>query len=213
MNLPPTDSICSAADFLTSEAYTIAPIRLAVAMACSPATPLPIITNFAGLTVPALVVIIGMALETFEAPSNTALYPERLSWLEFTSMDWALDSLLGIISILIKVIPEEIASFTVSGFLNGSATQISTEPSAMLDNSGDLIETIASQANTSSLEHIVPPLPSYSSSEWFALIPASFSMNTSNPDFDSLSKELGTIATLISPSGSLRTPSRIVSLV
>ena len=41
----------------------MAPRRFAVAMACKPATPLPMITNLAGLTVPALVVIIGIAFE------------------------------------------------------------------------------------------------------------------------------------------------------
>ena len=97
-------------------------------MAWSPATPLPIITNFAGFTVPALVVIMGIALGTSDAPINTALYPDRLSWLEFTSMDCALDSLLGIISILISVMPDEMACLTVSGFLKGSATQITTVP-------------------------------------------------------------------------------------
>ena len=109
--------------------------------------------------------------------------------------------------------PEEMACLTVSGFLKGSATQISTVPSEIPDKSGVLMDTIVSQDNTSSLEHILPPLPSYSSFEWFAVTPASFSMNTSNPDLDNLRIELGTKATLISPSGSLRTPSRIISLV
>ena len=87
MNRPPTDSICSAADFLTSEAYTTAPNLFAVAMAWRPATPDPIITTLDGLTVPAEVVIIGIAFGTIEAPKITDLYPARLSWLELTSMD------------------------------------------------------------------------------------------------------------------------------
>ena len=128
-------------------------------------------------------------------------------------MDCALDSLLGIISILISVMPEEMACLTVSGFLKGSATQITTVPSEICDKSGALIETINSQDKTSSREHILPPLASYSSFEWFAFNPESSSMNTSNPDLDNLGIELGTKATLISPSGSLRTPSRMISLV
>ena len=64
INRPPTDSICSAADLRTSDAYTTAPRRLAVAIACRPATPLPIMTTFAGRTVPADVVIIGIPFGT-----------------------------------------------------------------------------------------------------------------------------------------------------
>ena len=116
-------------------------------------------------------------------------------------------------SILISVMPEEMACLTVSGFLKGSATQMTTVPSEIRDKSGAEMDTIVSQDNTSSVGHIFPPLFSYSSFEWFALTPASSSMKTSNPDLDNLGIELGTIATLISPSGSLRTPSRMISLV
>ena len=80
-------------------------------------------TNFEGRTVPALVVIIGIPLGTCAAPSNTALYPARLSWLEFTSIACARERRLGIISKLIKVIPASAHFFTFIGFLNGSDTQ------------------------------------------------------------------------------------------
>ena len=43
-------------------ACTIAPSRLAVAIACRPATAAPWMTNLAGRTVPAAVVIIGIGL-------------------------------------------------------------------------------------------------------------------------------------------------------
>ena len=58
---------------LTSVAKTMAPILFAVAIACNPATPEPIITTLAGLTVPAEVVIIGIPLGTCDAPRRTAL--------------------------------------------------------------------------------------------------------------------------------------------
>ena len=160
MNRPPTDSICSAADLRTSEAYTTAPSLFAVAIAWSPATPDPMITNFEGRTVPALVVIIGMPLGTWAAPSNTALYPDRLSWLEFTSMACARERRLGIISILIRVIPASTHSFTEEGFLNGSATQAIIWPCFKLDVSGIDIDTTTSQDNASSRLETVPPAAS-----------------------------------------------------
>jgi len=45
----------------TSVAVTTAPRRLAVAMACSPATPTPMMNTLAAAMVPAAVIIIGMA--------------------------------------------------------------------------------------------------------------------------------------------------------
>ena len=59
MNLPPSDSICSLTEGRTSLASITAPRRLAVAIACSPATPTPRITTRAALTVPAAVISIG----------------------------------------------------------------------------------------------------------------------------------------------------------
>src|SRR5690606_5713476 len=53
MNLAPSDSTCSPAAARTSVALTTAPRRLAVAIACRPATPAPITKTFAGRTVPA----------------------------------------------------------------------------------------------------------------------------------------------------------------
>ena len=54
-------------------AVTTAPSRFAVAIACRPATPTPMMKTFAGGTVPAAVIIIGMALPNSAAPSITAL--------------------------------------------------------------------------------------------------------------------------------------------
>ncbi len=55
----PSDSICSFTAERTSKAWTIAPSRRVVAIACRPATPAPSTSTFAGRTVPAAVVSIG----------------------------------------------------------------------------------------------------------------------------------------------------------
>ena len=60
-NLPPKLSTCSFEAGLTSVAETMAPNHLAVAIACKPATPAPITKTFAAGTVPAAVIIIGIA--------------------------------------------------------------------------------------------------------------------------------------------------------
>ena len=59
MNFAPSDSTCSLTPGRTSLASITAPSRLAVAMACSPATPTPRITTRAAFTVPAAVMSIG----------------------------------------------------------------------------------------------------------------------------------------------------------
>ena len=61
-NFPPKLSTCSLEAKRTSVADTTPPSLFAVAIACKPATPAPIIKNFAGVTVPAAVIIIGTAL-------------------------------------------------------------------------------------------------------------------------------------------------------
>ena len=71
MNFAPSDSTCSPAAARTSVALTTAPRRLAVAIACRPATPAPITKTFAGRTVPAAVIIIGMARSKATAASST----------------------------------------------------------------------------------------------------------------------------------------------
>ena len=55
-----------------SKPVTIAPRRLAVAMACRPATPAPRTSTFAGETVPAAVVIIGKNWPDSRAASSAA---------------------------------------------------------------------------------------------------------------------------------------------
>ena len=73
MNLAPKDSTCSFTLGRTSEASITAPKRLAVAMACKPATPTPKITTRAALTVPAAVISMGKKRWYWLAASITAL--------------------------------------------------------------------------------------------------------------------------------------------
>ncbi len=73
MNLPPSDSICSFTLGRTSEASMTAPRRLAVAMACRPATPTPRMTTRAAFTVPAAVISIGKKRWYLSAAIITAL--------------------------------------------------------------------------------------------------------------------------------------------
>ena len=73
MNLAPSDSTCSFTEGRTSEASMTAPRRLAVAMACRPATPTPRITTRAALTVPAAVMSIGKMRWYLSAAIMTAL--------------------------------------------------------------------------------------------------------------------------------------------
>ena len=57
----PSDWICSLVALRTSVAETCAPKRRAVAMACNPATPTPMMNALAAVIVPAAVIIIGKA--------------------------------------------------------------------------------------------------------------------------------------------------------
>ena len=72
-NLPPKLSTCYFDAALTSVANTIAPILLAVAIACKPATPAPITKTLAAGIVPAAVIIIGIAFSNLANDSITAL--------------------------------------------------------------------------------------------------------------------------------------------
>ena len=55
-----------------SKASTFAPRRFAVAMACNPATPAPMMKTFTGLIVPAGVIIIGKIFPDCPAATITA---------------------------------------------------------------------------------------------------------------------------------------------
>ena len=62
------------------------------------------INVFAAGTVPAAVIIIGMAWPNIAAASITALYPAKLAWLDSTSIDWARE-MRGMNSIAISDMP------------------------------------------------------------------------------------------------------------
>ena len=57
-----------------------------MAIACSPATPTPSTTTFAGGTVPAAVIASGKNRGSRIAASSTARYPAASAWLESTSI-------------------------------------------------------------------------------------------------------------------------------
>jgi PAB1-binding protein PBP1 len=73
MNFAPSEATCSLVAGRTSVAETMAPRRRAVAMACRPATPTPMMKALPAGTVPAAVIIIGMACSNIAAAFTTAL--------------------------------------------------------------------------------------------------------------------------------------------
>ena len=73
MNVAPTDSASVLVSGRTSYALTTAPRRLAVPMACSPATPVPSTSTLAGRAVPAAVISIGKKRPNSAAPIRAAL--------------------------------------------------------------------------------------------------------------------------------------------
>ena len=72
MKAAPSDLISSLAAGRTSVADTRPPSRRAVAMACRPATPAPMMKTFAAGTVPAAVISIGKPRSKVAAASITA---------------------------------------------------------------------------------------------------------------------------------------------
>ena len=58
-------------------------------IACNPATPAPTTKTFAGVSVPAAVIIIGNIRGAALAASRTALYPTIVAIDDRTSIDWA----------------------------------------------------------------------------------------------------------------------------
>src|SRR5258708_2327361 len=83
---PPRLCTCSLTAGRKSYAETTAPKRRAVAMACSPATPQPMISTRAGVMVPAAVVSMGKILGSVSAAMSAALYPEMVAMEESASM-------------------------------------------------------------------------------------------------------------------------------
>ena len=110
--LPPTLSICSLTSGRTSVAVTWAPSRLAVAMACRPATPAPITNTLAGGTIPAAVMNIGKYLLSSTAASRTPLYPAMLAMDDRVSMLCA-RVVRGMASVAKAVMPRAASARTV----------------------------------------------------------------------------------------------------
>ena len=69
---------CSFPAGLMSIAYVIAPNLLAVANACSPATPAPITNTLAGLSIPTAVNICGMKMDSSSVAIIMPLYPAHV---------------------------------------------------------------------------------------------------------------------------------------
>ena len=78
-NFAPSERTSFFAIGRVSNASTFAPSRRAVAIACNPATPVPMINTFDGCNVPAGVIIIGKILLMLSAARITAAYPARLA--------------------------------------------------------------------------------------------------------------------------------------
>ena len=72
MNVPPTERTSSADAARTSFADTTPPSRLAVAIACSPATPAPSTSTRAGARVPAAVIVMPNMRPNASAASVTS---------------------------------------------------------------------------------------------------------------------------------------------
>ncbi len=87
--VPPIERTSSALAGRTSYADTTAPSRLAVAIACSPATPAPSTSTRAGGTVPAAVMNSGKKRGSRVAASSTQRYPATSACEVSASIDWA----------------------------------------------------------------------------------------------------------------------------
>jgi len=92
-------------------AVTLAPSRLAVAIAWRPATPAPITNTLAGGTIPAAVMNIGKYLGSSTAARSTPLYPAMLAIEERVSMLWA-RVVLGMASVAKAVTPRAASART-----------------------------------------------------------------------------------------------------
>ena len=110
-----------------SNASTFAPSLLAVAIACSPATPAPSTSTFAGGIVPAAVIIKGKNLPMEFAAIKTALYPASELCEERTSILWA-RAMRGMSSIAKAVAPAPASLLSVSGLVRARSRPITTAP-------------------------------------------------------------------------------------
>src|ERR1700722_11662277 len=187
----------------TSYARTCAPSLLAVAMACSPATPAPITSTLAGGTVPAAVMNIGKNFGSSSAPSSAALYPETVAWDERASMDCA-RLILGTRSRLYAVTPRLARTSTTSGCAAGCKKLTRLTPSGSSSASSTVggctrATTCASAMSDAASPTTVAPFSAYDSSLKEAAVPAPAWIDVSTPVADRRVTTSGTVATRLSP--------------
>ncbi len=99
-------------------------------MACSPATPAPSTSTFAGGIVPAAVISIGKNFGSASAASSTALYPETVACDESASMLCARE-MRGMSSIENEVMLRSASLRENSGCTSGWRNAMSDDPCGM----------------------------------------------------------------------------------
>ncbi len=202
MSVAPSDLICSAAAGRTSNPDTRAPSRRAVAMACRPATPAPMMKTLAGASVPAAVDSIGSSFGSAPAPRRTALYPLTVACEESTSIDCA-RVMRGTFSSASSLMPFCCSTARASACPAGAQYDTSAEPFGMALASAALTGwtlqvTVAPATVSANPEQIRAPAFSYC---WLvnpAASPALASTLTVAPPFTSLATLSGTRPTRVS---------------
>src|SRR5215208_7136195 len=172
-NDAPSDITCSRVAGRMSKPDTTPPSRRAVAIACSPATPAPSTSTFAGAIVPAAVVSIGRNLGSRSAAMSAALYPATVACDESASIDCA-RLMRGIDSIAKPRTPaavrRSIPSWSVSGCRNATTTCPSASRRASSAVGAATFATASTPVHASSTT--AAPAASYASSENPAASPA-----------------------------------------
>mmetsp|Transcript_64157 Transcript_64157/g.106060 ORF Transcript_64157/g.106060 Transcript_64157/m.106060 type:complete len:286 (-) Transcript_64157:19-876(-) len=205
-NSAPIDSTCSLQAARTSNARTMAPMPLAVAMADNPATPAPITRTFAGFTLPAAVIVCLKYRPKLFAASTTALYPAMLAMELRTSYTW--DRVIRGIQSIAKTVIFAFWNFSTSaGFCPGATMQMRIAPSFIRSNSwpspsssGARTFNTMSAPNASALLTISAPAFWYTASGKSASAPAPPSTTTLKPFFLSNATFDGAVETRLSSS-------------
>ena len=206
-NFAPSDCTCSLTAARTSNAVTTAPSRRAVAIACSPATPAPSTSTWAGGIVPAAVISIGKNRPCSSAAISTARYPDTVACEDSASIDCARE-IRGIASIANAVAPVCASAALPGPFVSGARKPTSTDSApSRADSSGAGGATFATTSADQAPSPSLAPAASNRASGIPAASPAPGSTTTSCPWPASLRTTSGTSATRRSPSAvSLGTP-------
>ena len=194
MNDAPIDFTSSADAGRTSYASTTAPSRLAVAIACSPATPAPSTTTRAGGTVPAAVMNSGKNRGSRIAASNAHRYPDTSACEVNASIDCARE-IRGTSSIENAVTPASRNARTPSSSADGVMNPIVTAPRRNRPDLGRQQRPHV-QHDIRIGQHVAArptstPTSRNASSELSAAAPAPASTTTSAPDADQRRSGLG----------------------